>query len=121
MGIIDTLFTPYFRCIVYRHYSVQVYGTNDICTAKQEEKEQECPILGIHQLGFVYNHRQPYLLKRAGYDGLTVPATLANKCYVIPGLCERSTDTYHPLVVIQVIGNGTNYSFSLHVQEVKIQ
>ena len=68
----------------------------------------------VHDLALFCNNRQAHLVEGSIGKWQALLSFKTNKCYIIAGIGQRSADTYHALIIVQVIGNSTDYSFWLH-------
>jgi len=75
--------------------------------------------LQVEELALLKKDRQPQLAEGALDEGLAFFAPEAYQCDMVTGGRERGADTDHPLIVVEVVGDGADYPFSCH-REVKI-
>ena len=117
MSIVYTFLTAKLRYKVAGKNSIQVDGANTISGIKKKIKEQPRVKLQIHHLTCRKKAAQSFLLIRLVPQWSRTADFTTDKRNMVTRIAQRRTDTMHPLIVVQIVGNGKNNSgFHLQMQ-----
>ena len=117
MSIVYTFLTAKLRYKVAGKNSIQVDGANTISGIKKKIKEEPRVKLHIHHLTCGKKAAQSFLVIRLAPQWSGTADFTTDKRNMVTRIAQRRTDTMHPLIVVQIIGNSKNNAgFHLQMQ-----
>ena len=106
MSIIDTGDLFPFRYPQAGKYGIEIDRTDGIHFPEKKVKEQPYIIFCIESLAFIEPAPDPFLLKIFLFQGEGRSQFSAHKNDIISICCQTATDTMHPLIECEIVGNS---------------
>ena len=65
--------------------------------------------MDVHDFALLGNYRKPDLLEGTHRERFAVLALETHQCYIVSCCNQRAAYSYHPLIIIEIIGDSADY------------